>query len=490
MNRELKVMQDRSGLMIKMACVLIILDFITNVLVGNPAGRIALITGILITAVVSLYLLHQKDRFVKPMMYVYSSIFVGVTTFVSVTDTHHMIVNLFFLFLPVVFSIVYQYWKNTLYTTVLSMIPFNWLAIKNGHLYFGQEFPISYVLFFDAIFVAICTVGIVTSIFSERLRKEAYKKEAEAVQSHSRTQEVLQNMTLSAETLNAFSIELNHDMEDTKETSATLFQSFNEMKLALEDMVQWLYEIKGNVQTMDQEVTKINQSSDDMRYLTEESRKKVTETNIEVEQLTYNMQNLDGNIRENVLVTKELTDAFDEIKSIIDSINAISNQTSLLSLNASIEAARAGEHGRGFAVVAEEVKKLANESAHSASQISTILQDLKTKAERTKHMSIRSQEFIVSSQESVETVKQAFESIEENNQRLSGKSNEITGRIQNVSSTSESIIFSVIDLTAGSEENKAHIDELHDKLTNLTEKFEKVSRNFHTLRQQSEDLLS
>ncbi|NRD77135.1 methyl-accepting chemotaxis protein [Bacillus sp. BRMEA1] len=95
-----------------------------------------------------------------------------------------------------------------------------------------------------------------------------------------------------------------------------------------------------------------------------------------IHSLVNDVQEMKHSSEESLESVKRLESHANEVENIISFVGEIAGQTNLLALNASIEAARAGEHGKGFAVVAEEVRKLADQSAHAVEGISTLIQNI------------------------------------------------------------------------------------------------------------------
>ncbi|PHJ39127.1 hypothetical protein P378_05315 [Desulforamulus profundi] len=163
------------------------------------------------------------------------------------------------------------------------------------------------------------------------------------------------------------------------------------------------------------------------------------------------------------------------IGQIIEVIKNIAEQTNLLALNAAIEAARAGESGRGFAVVAEEVRKLAEQSARAAEDITDLIQRVQRRAtQAVKDMGASAQEV----NEGVDIVNQAGESLTtiieqvmemsrmmkeiargiytttENTQHLAFSSDQINASIQHLATSSQSVAQLAHDMQQTVEEFK------------------------------------
>lgn len=184
-----------------------------------------------------------------------------------------------------------------------------------------------------------------------------------------------------------------------------------------------------------------------------------------------------------------------KISTITDTIKTITEQTNLLALNASIEAARAGEAGKGFAVVAEEVRKLAEQSSGSASEINDVIIEIKNNIEVLTSKIEASIDLNKKTETSVDLSNSAFNKIddsthafEENMEKvvdslseIDSKKNTVITNIQNATGVAQTIAASTEEISASSEEQASALNEVvssAEKLNNLSLSLDSLVQKF------------
>lgn len=258
-------------------------------------------------------------------------------------------------------------------------------------------------------------------------------------------QEGLEDIYSKAEDLNASSIL-------TKDAMVEVGKGTLETANAVQNQMRQTGEIQNKVGSVSEAVDQINQNM-------AETLEVLDHANKEVDILVSKVENsvMEGEDAAEKLET--LDKYIEEMHTIVELINGITSQTTLLALNASIEAARAGDAGRGFSVVATQITEMAAQTKDATVNIKELIDNVSgaiSEVVRVVHDMI---EAINDEKQSTTNTADNFASIQDNTHMIRRSVEELNTNISELRMANEQIVEAIETISAISEEVTSHAHE-------------------------------
>jgi len=252
-------------------------------------------------------------------------------------------------------------------------------------------------------------------------------------------------------------------MEDLSSSTLGMAENVQDISVQMLEIGNCVNDISENVEHLyvsSEAILKTNnEAKSDMNIIMENSKKSVNAVNDITEQIN------------------QTNSSIAEIDQAVQLILSISQQTNLLSLNASIEAARAGAHGRGFAVVAEEIRNLSEQSAEGAEMIKNLAGTITEKSQKSVELAGSVNKLILMEQEGISKTQKKYEELSREIDQSVVEIRSIADKTDNLTDYKEKVIENVQDLSAISQETAASSEEVSANIEEIISEVQKVSEN-------------
>jgi twitching motility protein PilJ len=235
------------------------------------------------------------------------------------------------------------------------------------------------------------------------------------------------------QTINDTSVQVASSAQETQATAMHLAE-------AAEHQAQQINTATSRINEIATSINQVSKNSAESADVAQRSVELSTKGAGVVRQTIVGMDSIRGQIQETSKRIKRLGESSQEIGSIVELINDISEQTNILALNAAIQAASAGEAGRGFAVVADEVQRLAERTSNATKRIEALVQTIQSDTNEAVSSMEQTTSEVVAGARLAEDAGTALGEIET-------VSNTLSGLIQGISSAAQQQSAAATDIT-------------------------------------------
>ena len=451
--------------------------------IGQMIGIIA--AGFVLTAI--LYFLSKKIPPV-PMMYMMVLLMTGLTVMLNVAFP--CTTNFLMFFLAIFLVVLYEDFKPILLQCILSavcMIAFyNIIGEQKLADSWGTDalaMCVSYVASAAIIYWSLCRL---TKMQLDYIREKGQESEKQ----RKKAEKLVGHISDSVNILGNTSKKIDESISMSNQISSQIAEATEDVTRSAASEVNEVDEIRSMVQESVDQVRTVTETSMDMSKASGHTSEKVSDGGRRVAELTQQMEDL--KIRMDGVGTSvgELGDATNQIVEILQTLDEITSQTNLLSLNASIEAARAGEHGKGFAVVASEIRNLSDDSAKFTTEIHNILDGINSQTEKVRREIASGQQSVDECTAEAEEVDNAFKEIAEDTKELASHAKDIEEKAVALEDLLNRTLSDANDISANVESTSAAMEEISASIQNLNGSLDIVVDGYNDINGITEQLVS
>ncbi|PLC14694.1 methyl-accepting chemotaxis protein [Bacillus paralicheniformis] len=233
--------------------------------------------------------------------------------------------------------------------------------------------------------------------------------------------------------------ELSASADESTKASEYISTTIQELAVGSDQQVESVENSRTVIMGMTEFAGRISSNAEKAASTADQTAKMSLEGTKAIDKVSTQMKSINETVVSLSEAFKHLTERSNEIGNITEVITSIAEQTNLLALNAAIEAARAGEQGKGFAVVADEVRKLAEQSARSAEQITRLITIIQNDTKQTMNSVISATGEVKEGLVVVHEAGGAFQKIENSITEVVTQINDVTNLVKNLTAGASEI---------------------------------------------------
>ena len=280
-----------------------------------------------------------------------------------------------------------------------------------------------------------------------------------------------------SEKMNILEASTNHTMASMQEVTQGTTDTAESIQLQLEKTNQ----IQNTIEQVKNRSSVMTEALEDTRAELNSSRENID--------TLIDRTKISNDANENVSKELEELNTYTvQMHSIIELIDNITTQTSLLALNASIEAARAGEAGRGFSVVASEISNLATQTQDATVDITTFIENISKELEEVIRVIAQMIENAKEQNKAASNTAKSFSAIADKTTMVYEEAAQMKSIVAELTNANNIIASGIETISAATEEVTAHSNETYEITSENTKTTAEIGRIIEELDQMTKDL--